>query len=122
MLRTARASAAFAALLGVVLGLLASGGGARTEPGEAVGAAAVVAVGAGTTAPGCDQGPSADGSARPVTPPRPTGFGDLLPALTRARPADGGWCAEQDARDLPSGPAPPELVPPSPVELSILRV
>ncbi|MGW0467568.1 hypothetical protein ACWDX6_20180 [Streptomyces sp. NPDC003027] len=120
MSRTLRAPAAFAAVVGVLLGLLVCG----TTP--AVGSPAVastaVVVDAGAPSPGCDQGHAADGAARPATPPRPNGFGELLPVLAAERPADGAWGGDQDIRDLLPGPEPPELVPPSPMELSILRV
>ncbi|MGW7431418.1 hypothetical protein ACWGIN_17945 [Streptomyces sp. NPDC054861] len=138
MVRTVRASAACAVLPALVLGLLLCAAGvltgagtapgpevvsaAASVPGGGSGAGPALAVSAGATVPGCDQGHTADGAARPATPPRPSGFGELLPALTRARETDGPWDGDQDIRDLPSGPAPPERVPPSPMELSILRV
>ncbi|MEU9705550.1 hypothetical protein [Streptomyces sp. NPDC047981] len=116
--RTVRALAALAALVGVVLGLLGCGAGAA-----AVAAEPSPFVVAGSTSPGCGQGTSVDGAARPATPPRPSGFGELLPALAGERAAGAGaWGCDQDIRESAPGPEPPELVPPSPVELSILRV
>ncbi|MET9433705.1 hypothetical protein [Streptomyces sp. NPDC006551] len=114
MSRTLRASAAFAAVVGVLLGLLVCGTAAAP-------ASTTVVVDAGAPSPGCGQG-HADGAARPATPPRPNGFGELLPVLAAERPADGAWAGGQDIRDLLPGPEPPELVPPSPMDLSILRV
>ncbi|MFJ3584317.1 hypothetical protein ACIPPS_19055 [Streptomyces sp. NPDC090127] len=127
MTRTVRALAALAALVGVVLGVLGCGAGTAVaeyasayKPGSAP-AAVVTAEGSG--APGCGQGHAVDGAGRPATPPRAHGFGELLPALAAERPTGAGaWGCDQAVRVLPPGPEPPELVPPSPVELSILRV
>ncbi|MFF5934811.1 hypothetical protein [Streptomyces sp. NPDC012508] len=118
MSRTVRAFAALAALVGVVLGML--GCGAGTAVASLPEAAAPVA--AGSVTPGCGQGHAVDGAARPATPPRPNGFGELLPTLAGERAAGGVCGADQVIRELLPGPEPPELVPPSPVELSILRV
>ncbi|MFE1232215.1 hypothetical protein [Streptomyces sp. NPDC058745] len=142
MSRTARALAALAALVGLVLGALACGAGpaaavtapAAAAPAEAAGPAAStpgapsaavtdapVATAGGGASPGCGERHAVDGAALPAAPPRPAGLGELLSLLAGARAA-GGWGADQVVRDLPPGPEPPELVPPSPVELSILRV
>ncbi|MFF8610100.1 hypothetical protein ACF06X_29775 [Streptomyces sp. NPDC015346] len=115
MSRTARASAAFAALLGVVLGLLVCG----VTVAAASQAGVVVDAGA---PPGCGEGHLSEGAAMPAVPPRPygNGGGELPPAPVRG--------AGEDVRDLLTGaesepePEPPGLVPPSPMELSILRV
>ncbi|MFD0147252.1 MULTISPECIES: hypothetical protein [unclassified Streptomyces] len=140
--RTVRALAALAALMGVVFGLLVCGAGtASASAGPVAGAseaaladaAAAGAVEAGAAVagaaeagagrvPGCGEGHTADGAARPATPPRPNGFGELLPTLAGERAAGGLCGADQVIRELLPGPEPPELVPPSPVELSILRV
>lgn len=115
MSRTVRALAALAALVGVVLGVLACG--ATT----AVALSSPVV--AGSPSQGCGEGHLRDeGAAGPVVPPRPNGFGELLPALAGTRAAGGEWGAAVDVPDPAPGPEPPELVPPSPVELSILRV
>ncbi|UQS31788.1 hypothetical protein J5J01_09360 [Streptomyces fradiae] len=102
-------------------------GTAATGPASGVPAAAGAAVrpvdGESRT-PGCRDGSGArDGGMAPAAPPRGFAAGDLL-----AAPHDGrgdascaGWAAwEPD----PAGPerAPPALVPPSPMDLSILRV
>lgn len=115
MSRTVRALAALAALVGVVLGVLACG------TTTAVASTAVV-VDEGSASPGCGQGHTVDGAAGPATPPRPNGFGELLPALAGERTVGDVWGAEPARRDPLPGPEPPELVPLSPVELSILRV
>ncbi|MCT4357183.1 hypothetical protein M5362_29145 [Streptomyces sp. Je 1-79] len=126
MSRTVRALAALAALAGVVFGILACGTttavAGTAVAGTAVAGTAVVAEAGTTRAPGCGEGHTADGAARPATPPRPNGFGELLPTLTGERTAGGVCGGDQAVRALLPGPEPPVLVPPSPVELSILRV
>ncbi|MFJ8667757.1 hypothetical protein [Streptomyces sp. NPDC093600] len=125
MSRTLRAPAAFAAVVGVLLGLLVCGTTPAVASSVVASAGApstAVVVDAGAPSPGCDQGHTSDGAARPATPPRPNGFGELLPVLAAERPAEGAFGGDQDIRDLLPGPEPPELVPPSPMELSILRV
>ncbi|MGW6568515.1 hypothetical protein [Streptomyces sp. NPDC054975] len=119
--RTVRALAALAALLAVVLGVLGCGG-ARTAVAAESSPAAVVTV-AGSASQGCGQSHAVDGATRPATPPRPSGFGELLPTLAAERTTGAeAWGCDQAIRALLPGPEPPELVPPSPVELSILRV
>ncbi|MGW5420083.1 hypothetical protein [Streptomyces sp. NPDC003943] len=113
-----RALAAFAALAGLVLGLVVCGAAAASEPVRETSAAT-----AGPASPGCGQSHGGDEGARaPAVPPRAHGFGELLPVLVTERTPCGGWGADQDAVDVRAGRAPPELVAPSPVELSILRV
>lgn len=113
--RTARALAAFAALAGLVLGLVVCGAATPpAAPGPAV---------AGAVTPGCGQGdPAGEGAAGPVVPPRAQGFGELLPALLEARDGCAGLAADEGPAEATRGREPPALVPPSPVELSILRV
>ncbi|MEU8523471.1 hypothetical protein AB0C49_28550, partial [Streptomyces sp. NPDC048577] len=97
-------------------------------PGDAVvslGASAVpartVVTGTGSEAPGCGERHPAEGAARPATPPRPHGLGEPPSGLAGGRAtADRG--ADQDVHAVPPGRTPPDLAPPSPVELSILRV
>lgn len=118
MPRTAvRALAAFAALAGLVLGLVVCGAvsAAAPEAGPAVASA-------GPASPGCGQSHGDEGAAAPAVPPRGHAFGELLPALAGDRTPCGGWGADQDVADVRAGRAPPALVPPSPMELSILRV
>ncbi|MEU8622019.1 hypothetical protein [Streptomyces sp. NPDC048623] len=111
-----RALLACAALAGLVLGLVVCG----TVPGTAEKA---TAVSAGPAGPGCGQSHGAEeGAAAPAVPPRGHAFGELLPALAGERMPCGGVGADQDVADVRAGRAPPERVPPSPVELSILRV
>ncbi|MGA4977207.1 hypothetical protein [Streptomyces cinereoruber] len=132
MFRTTRAPAAFAALLGLVLGLLVWGvpgerAAASTVPPASVAPATPVVsmVSAPRAAvPGCDPGrPAEAGAGAPVVPPRAHGFAELLPVLAADR-APGGVRAvvAAGARSAAPGREPPDLVPPSPVELSVLRV
>ncbi|MFC8010530.1 hypothetical protein ACFUR9_09795, partial [Streptomyces cinereoruber] len=98
MFRTTRAPAAFAALLGLVLGLLVWGvpgerAAASTVPPASVAPATPVVsmVSApGAAVPGCDPGrPAEAGAGAPVVPPRAHGFAELLPVLAADR-APGG--------------------------------
>ncbi|MEV6397079.1 hypothetical protein AB0M39_20225 [Streptomyces sp. NPDC051907] len=74
-------------------------------------------------APGCGQGAPDDFSgAHPAAPPRGFSAYELLPALHDAHGVSGGCSQEQTVLDVPPGRGPPPLDPPSPVELSILRV
>ncbi|MGW4744353.1 hypothetical protein ACWEPR_06100 [Streptomyces sp. NPDC004290] len=173
MFRTTRATAAFAALLGLVLGLLVCGasvnpasgaapvvsgvsggasvspasgtapvvwvvsGGASVSPASAA-APVVSGISGGTSVspasgaapvllgapvPGCDPGHSADeGAPGPVVPPRAHGFAELLPALAADRVPPGPRQPDPGGPAVRPGPEPPARVPPSPVELSVLRV
>ncbi|MDX2295479.1 MULTISPECIES: hypothetical protein [Streptomyces] len=122
MFRTTRAPAAFAALLGLVLGLLVCGApapGGGTAPGTVPGKVSVVV---GAAVPGCDPGRPADlGDEGPVVPPRAQGFAELLPVLAADRPASA--VRQPDPCDPAAAPGrePPARAP-SPVELSVLRV
>ncbi|MEU2184100.1 hypothetical protein [Streptomyces thermolilacinus] len=74
--------------------------------------------------PGCrDDSGTRDGGLAPAAPPRTLTLGDLLPAPHDARGGGGcaGWAAFEPAAMGPER-APPGLVPPSPMDLSILRV
>ncbi|MFI9119109.1 hypothetical protein ACIGW0_06850 [Streptomyces bikiniensis] len=141
MFRTTRAPAAFAALLGVVLGLLVWGVPGERAAASAVATASVVsatpvtpAVSAipvtsvvsapGAVVPGCDPGrPAEAGDGAPVVPPRAHGFAELLPVLAADRTPGGVRAVvAAGARSAAPGREPPDLVPPSPVELSVLRV
>ncbi|MGA5868332.1 hypothetical protein [Streptomyces cinereoruber] len=135
MFRTTRAPAAFAALLGLVLGLLVWGVPGERAAASAVPPASVVSAtpvtpvvsmvsAPGAAVPGCDPGrPAEAGAGAPVVPPRVHGFAELLPVLAADR-APGGVRAvvAAGARSAAPGREPPDLVPPSPVELSVLRV
>ncbi|MFJ6249637.1 MULTISPECIES: hypothetical protein [unclassified Streptomyces] len=77
----------------------------------------------GDGVPGCDPGRSVvAGADGPVVPPRAHGFAELLPALAADRAPGGARCVAADGREPAPGREPPDLVPPSPVELSVLRV
>ncbi|MEU3451165.1 hypothetical protein AB0H29_28660 [Streptomyces thermolilacinus] len=74
--------------------------------------------------PGCrDDSGTRDGGLAPAAPPRTLTPGDLLPAPHDARGGGccAGWAASEPAAAGPER-APPGLVPPSPMDLSILRV
>ncbi|MFJ4873075.1 hypothetical protein [Streptomyces sp. NPDC088757] len=125
MFCTTRAPAAFAALLGVVLGLLVWGvPGERAVSAAPAGPAVSVVSAPGAAVPGCDPGrPAEAGADSPVVPPRAHGFAELLPALAADRvPGGDRTVAAAGARAAAPGREPPDLVPPSPVELSVLRV
>ncbi|MER7625036.1 hypothetical protein [Streptomyces sp. NPDC126503] len=79
---------------------------------------------AGGPVPGCGhRDPAEAGAGGPAVPPRAQGFAELLPALTADRtPAAAAWGTDPEAGHPAPGREPPELVPPSPVELSVLRV
>ncbi|MFJ3161428.1 hypothetical protein [Streptomyces kanasensis] len=79
---------------------------------------------AGAGTPGCDDGSrSGDGGLAPATLPRGPSPGELLPAPYDGRgAAHGTGCAVGEPAGTTPGRAPPGLVPPSPMDLSILRV
>ncbi|MFF4870542.1 hypothetical protein ACIPQA_18650 [Streptomyces sp. NPDC090109] len=77
----------------------------------------------GAAVPGCDPvRPAEAGADGPVVPPRAHGFAELLPALAADRAPGGGRPGDAAGRKPAPGREPPDLVPPSPVELSVLRV
>ncbi|MFF1381126.1 hypothetical protein [Streptomyces sp. NPDC058308] len=78
--------------------------------------------GVGHDRPGCGKGTRQDGGEHPASPPRSSSAYELLPALYEAHGGVGSWGADQAFLDLTPVRGPPELVPPSPVDLSILRV
>ncbi|MFI9210578.1 hypothetical protein ACIGW7_20960 [Streptomyces sp. NPDC053253] len=133
MFRTTRAPAAFAALAGLVLGLLVCG---TTAPAAYVSTASatashasaphatgavMAAVAVGASVPGCDPGHTAEtGASGPLLPPRAGGFAELLPALAADRTPCAVRHGEPDGRGTAPGREPPERAAPSPVELSTL--
>ncbi|MEU5685077.1 hypothetical protein [Streptomyces venezuelae] len=72
--------------------------------------------------PGCGKGTDRDADQTPGTPQRPGTAYELLPALHDTRAASGSWGADQAVLLVAPGRAPPALTPPSPIDLSILRV
>ncbi|MFK4069645.1 hypothetical protein [Streptomyces sp. NPDC029674] len=107
-----------AALL-VVLGLLC--GGTATAAADPAGTSTAVTVNAGGT-PGCGKGSPQDADHVPGTPARSGTSYELLPALYDAHAATGACGAGQVVLPLSPVRAPPALDPPSPMELSVLRV
>lgn len=96
--------------------------GAEAGVARAAEAGALVLVGDGQGVPGCGKGDREDDGQRPAAPPRSPSSYELLPALYDTRAASGSWTAEQAVLTLSPGRAPPALVPPSPIDLSVLRV
>ncbi|MEU6123267.1 hypothetical protein [Streptomyces sp. NPDC047123] len=130
MLSRARPCSPLVAVLLVVLGLLC-GGPATAAPGPGAGQRAVAVRAAeqpvardadGQGAPGCGRGSPQDADHVPGTPARPGTSAELLPALYDAHTAPGACGADQAVPALGPGRAPPALDPPSPVDLSVLRV
>ncbi|WP_236241568.1 hypothetical protein [Streptomyces sp. CC228A] len=71
----------------------------------------------------CDGGsPAGEGGLRPAAPPRGSSAGELLPALYEARAAAAAGCGAAVVTAITPERAPPLLAPPSPMDLSILRV
>ncbi|MFI7320579.1 hypothetical protein [Streptomyces venezuelae] len=114
-----------AGVLLVVLGLFCA-----PAPAPAATATATVSVTVSSAAsavdgheqPGCGKGARGDGEQSPAAPPRTNSPHELLPALCQAHDATGSWGADQAFLDLSPVRGPPELVPLSPVDLSVLRV
>ncbi|MEV7197498.1 hypothetical protein AB0N81_37750 [Streptomyces sp. NPDC093510] len=111
------------AVLLVVLGLLCGGpstaGAGPAEPSAVV--TAVVTATAGAT-PGCGKGSPQDADHVPGTPARSGSSYELLPALYDAHAATGACAVDHVVTPPLPGRAPPALDPPSPMELSVLRV
>ncbi|MFJ2771718.1 hypothetical protein [Streptomyces sp. NPDC087300] len=76
----------------------------------------------GAGVPGCGKGGGQDADHVPGTPARSGASYELLPALYDAHAASGAWGVDQAVLSMAPGRAPPALTPPSPLDLSILRV
>ncbi|WP_435974908.1 hypothetical protein [Streptomyces sp. Qhu_M48] len=131
MFCTTRVPAAFVALVALVLGLLVCGSAGGPAAATTVASAAGSVPGAppaappvaGAAVPGCDPAHAVgEGAAGPVVPPRASGFAELLPALAADRTPCGARATDPGGRGASPGREPPARVPPSPVELSVLRV
>ncbi|MGW0561227.1 hypothetical protein ACWDZ4_11450 [Streptomyces sp. NPDC003016] len=72
--------------------------------------------------PGCRERHRDGAGSAPVTPPRKGAAYELLPALYDAGAGAGSWGADGPAPRPASGHRPPSPDPPSPIDLSILRV
>ncbi|WP_409058522.1 hypothetical protein [Streptomyces sp. SYP-A7185] len=72
--------------------------------------------------PGCGEDGQQDAGQAPSAPPRSSSAYELLPALHQAHAAAGAWGAGQTVPVLTPERGPPPLTPPSPMDLSILRV
>ncbi|MEV2252469.1 hypothetical protein AB0I94_18145 [Streptomyces sp. NPDC050147] len=130
---SSRVRASWCPLLGVLLvvlggfcGPVASTAAASTAAPSTASAeqprAATAFVHEADSVPGCGKGGQRDNGGRPMSPPRPSSAHELLPALYEAHAATGSWGADQAVLSVSPGRAPPALVPPSPIELSVLRV
>lgn len=96
----------------------------RSHPVDRAAADAPAAASPGDgRSPGCRDGSRPDGGVVPATPPRGQTPGGPLPAAHDARgaAAPAGCGAWEPAATGPKR-APPALAPPSPMDLSILRV
>ena len=71
--------------------------------------------------PGCGRG-GQHGLDDPAQPPRPSTSHELLPALHEAHGGSGSWGGDQAVLDLTPVRGPPEPIPLSPFDLSVLRV
>ncbi|MGW0909109.1 hypothetical protein [Streptomyces sp. NPDC002853] len=72
--------------------------------------------------PGCGKGGQRDAGQAPAAPPRSSSAYELLPALQQAHAASGACGVGQSVPLLTPERGPPPLTPPSPVDLSVLRV
>ncbi|MFE0176790.1 hypothetical protein ACFWZ2_31230 [Streptomyces sp. NPDC059002] len=131
-----RARTTWCPLVGVLLVMLGvfCGGPATAAAGSVARTAAVAAVsqaGAdvpvaqesdGAGVPGCGKGGRQDADHVPATPARSGTSYELLPALYDAHAAPGAWGVDQAVLTMAPGRAPPALDPPSPMDLSVLRV
>ncbi|MFI8874762.1 hypothetical protein [Streptomyces sp. NPDC055243] len=123
---SSRARLSWCPLLGVLLVVLGAfcGPAAAAEPAvnSAVSAPVSVQVEASAGVPGCGKGGQQDAGQAPAAPPRSSTAYELLPALHQAHSASGGWGVGQTVPSLTPERGPPPLSPPSPIDLSILRV
>ncbi|WP_172382974.1 hypothetical protein [Streptomyces sp. MNP-20] len=77
----------------------------------------------GRGVPGCGRSDASDLGQRPAVPPRQGPGYELPPSAYAARVVDyDSWGSEPAVRAVASLRAPPPLTPPSPVDLSVLRV
>ncbi|MFH8489867.1 hypothetical protein [Streptomyces longisporoflavus] len=118
-----RARLSWCPLLGVLLIVLGAfcGPAVASEPVAAKPEASVQTE-ASAGVPGCGKGGQQDAGQVPGAPPRSSSAYELLPALHQAHAASGAWSIGQTVPALSPERGPPPLTPPSPVDLSILRV
>lgn len=127
---SSRARTLWSPLAGVLLTVLglfcAPAAAAGQQPAERtatpMASATVTPVADGHEQPGCGKGAQGDGEQGPAAPPRTNSPHELLPALCQAHGTAGSWGADQAVLDLTPVRGPPELVPLSPGDLSVLRV
>ncbi|OEJ26191.1 hypothetical protein AS594_18500 [Streptomyces agglomeratus] len=130
--RRRRGAATVSALLGMLLAVAVlllctdpgAGGVRASEAPVAAGAVAApeAAPSAGEREPGCRE-PGRDGvGSVPAAPGRGGSAHELLPALHDARAGAGSWGAAAVVPDPAPGHWTPPVAPPTPMDLSILRV
>ncbi|WP_367043551.1 hypothetical protein [Streptomyces sp. Je 1-332] len=119
---SSRARLSWCPLLGVLLVVFGAFCGPAAASAQHPRAAATAFVHETDSVPGCGKGEQQDSGGRPASPPRPSSAHELLPALYEAHAATGSWGADQAVLSVAPGRAPPALAPPSPIELSVLRV
>ncbi|MBT2397247.1 hypothetical protein [Streptomyces sp. ISL-100] len=120
------------ALLGMLLAVAVllmctdTGAGGAPAAGAPVEAGAVVAPGAFPSPeerePGCSERHGDGVGSVPAAPGRGGAAYELLPALYDARAGAGSWGADAVVPDLAPDHWPPPVAPPTPMDLSILRV
>ncbi|HET6857116.1 MAG TPA: hypothetical protein VFH94_08480 [Streptomyces sp.] len=137
-----RGAATVSVLLGALLALLMCSG--ATAAGSAPGPAGPAATDAGAVtataavaplavdglpaavgdqqAPGCGKSPGDDSGTGPGAPARGSSSYELLHVLYDTRAAAGPWGSHGVRPAVTPDPGPPPLDPPSPIDLSVLRV
>ncbi|MFE6130482.1 hypothetical protein ACFQ6Q_19840 [Streptomyces sp. NPDC056437] len=114
--RRYRSAVTATALLGMLFALL------LCSPSYAGPADDVIVMTAQGQAPGCGKGaPDGDRGAHPATPPRGSAAYELLPA-PHAAPCFTGPVLSAATPAITPDRAPPPPAPPTPVDLSVLRV
>ncbi|TGB08968.1 hypothetical protein [Streptomyces sp. MZ04] len=110
------------AVLLVVLGAFCAPAVAADPVAKPAASAASVQAKESTGGPGCGKGGQQDAGQAPAAPARSSSAYELLPALHQAHAASGAWGADQTVLSLTPERGPPPLAPPTPIDLSVLRV
>lgn len=119
---SSRARLSWCPLLGVLLVVLGAFCAPAVAAEPVAKPVASVQAEAPAGAPGCGKGGQQDAGQAPAAPPRSSSAYELLPALHQAHSASGTWGVDQTVLSLTPVRGPPPLAPPSPIDLSILRV
>ncbi|MFE0132234.1 hypothetical protein ACFWY6_11750 [Streptomyces sp. NPDC059037] len=110
------------AVLLVVLGGFCAPAVAAQPVAKVTKPAAAVQAKESAGAPGCGKSGQQDAGQGPAAPARSSSAYELLPALHQAHAASGAWGADQPVLSLTPDRGPPPLAPPTPIDLSVLRV